>query len=155
MSQEHYEQFAEVLTKPHYRKLSQQRFSAGCNNHTFSLCIWKGGDYIQYSVKAFDNLQRTILKCRFCMLLINCKQEHIKDIKRTVCTRRSHANTFRKLVFQKSHFCSTIMTKIVQLSQYLKRKIIRDILGWCVCSSCLCTILPQAEEQAMAKTCLK
>lgn len=107
------------------------------------------------SAKAFDNLQKTILKCRFCMLLLNCKQEHIKGIKRTVCTWKSHVNTSRKLIFQKSYFCSITMTKILQPPQCLKRKIIGDILGWCVCSSCLCTILPQVEEQAMAKTCLK
>lgn len=79
--------------------------------------------------KAFVNFQKTILKWRFCMLFTNCKQEHTKDLKRTLCTQKSHANTFRKLVFQKSHFCSSIMTKILQPPKMSKKKNNRRYLG--------------------------
>jgi len=90
------------------------------------------------------------------MLFTHRKQEHIKDLKRTAYTQKSHANAFRKLVFQKSHFRSSFMTKILQTPpKCLNRKIIGGILGWCICSSCLSTKLPQAEEQEMAKTCLR
>lgn len=84
MSQEHCEQFAEVLTKPRYKKLSQQRFLAGYDNHISSLCICKGGITFSRSVKAFINFQETILKS-ICMLVTNCKQEHRMNLKRTAC----------------------------------------------------------------------
>lgn len=84
MSQEHCEPFAEVLTKPHYKKLSQQRFLADYNNHISSPCICKGGVTFSTSAKAFINCQETILKS-ICMLVTNCKQEHRKDLKRTAC----------------------------------------------------------------------
>lgn len=79
MSQEHCEQFAEALTKPRYKKLSQQRFLADYNNHISSLCICTGAITFSISAKAFINFQETILKS-ICVLVTNCKQEHRKDL---------------------------------------------------------------------------
>lgn len=62
------------------------------------------------------------------MLLTNCKKDCLKDLKRTVCVWSSHANTFRKLVFQKSYFYSNIMIKILQWQKNLNRKIIGGLV---------------------------
>lgn len=83
--------------------------------------VSKGTTFSQ-SAKEFVNFQENTLKWRVHMLLTNCKKDYLKDLRRTLCIWSSHANTFRKLVFQKSYFYSNIMTKILQPQKISKQK---------------------------------
>lgn len=140
MSQEHCEQFAEALTKPHYKKLSQQRFSAGYNNHISFLCICKGwGITFSTSAKEFIDFQERTLKS-ICILLLTVSKNTERILKELQVCGKLYENIW-KLLFQRFCFRRCIINKILQTSKMSKKKkIIGGILGWCSCSSCLCTI---------------